>query len=768
MFRLTAATLTVLATFALFGCGGSGGGSGGISLNAGSGGNATPTLVVNGASGSGNAYTLAVQAGNALPASISLQGADSNSGDTLTTIATFNASASSGYAAAPAQIVFNPASGSATAIAPATADLWLTPNGALTQVGTIVYDIVVTDDKGAARNATLTITVSSGPVNNAPSIATPSGPGTVGGTSPGFTAALTTGQSLALSVTATDPDAGNTVTLGATVIGGTLSASQAGFTTALPASVSGPSAQVLALAGTAASAGSITLQFSASDGQGGSATITLAISITGSTGGGTQTATGGSGGASGTVNGTYQGRAYRLFVPSSYNPAQPTALVVALHGYGDTYANYFTILNAYGWTGAATANNFILMVPAHMNATRPSFLHLTGSGGLDQAGTQNELGTLLQCCYYGVGASYNIETTKIHYIGFSEGGVSTVLAAYWFSREIKAVAPYAGGVTGLTFPVQRNIPLYFICGTADSGYGGATQCRNDWQNAGHATQGAWVSGVGHTFSALCTSGPSPSSVYQWMSTATGNPVQSAYQPGGGSSGGSNPSGGSGGAYPGNQSRAVSVSGLGSQTYYLYVPSSYSPGTPMPVLFGFHGAGGAGTSPAAAQQVRTDWASVAEANGFIVIAQASTGSSGGWNLSNDVQVLNAIINDAFGAYNIEQNRVYGWGFSAGGHILHSLGLSNSTFFAAYGVNAGVLAASAGTSAPSQAARKVPVSIFIGTSDSLLGNAQQDKTTFQNAGWVLNTNLYYTEFSGGHTYSASHLTQIWAQISQHQLP
>lgn len=770
MIRLSAAVLTVLATFALFGCDGGGGGSG-LALGGGGGGgtNANPTLSATGVSGGGSAFTLAVQAGNALPGAITLQGSDANAGDTVSTIVSFNAAASSGYASAPVQIAQTPASGSATAVAPATANVTLSPNGAFTQVGTMVFDVVVTDDKGGAFNATLTITVSAGPVNNPPALAAPSGPGAVGGASPNFTASLTVGQSLAFSVTATDPDAGNTLVLGASVVGGTLSASQAGFSTALPASVSGPSAQVLALAGTAASAGSITLQFNVSDGQGGSATINLAITITASSGGGSSTATGGSGGGTGTINGTYQGRAYRLFVPSSYNPSQPTALVVALHGYGDTYTNFYTILNAYGWTSAATSNNFILMVPAHMNSSRPSFLHLTGSGGLDQAGTQNELTTLLQCCYYGVGASYNIETTKIHYIGFSEGGVSTVLAAYWFSREIRAVAPYAGGVTGLTFPVQRNIPLYFICGTSDSGYSGTVQCRNDWNNAGHATQGAWVSGVGHTFSALCTSGPSPSSVYQWMSTATANPVQSGYQPGSGGGGGaSNPSGGSGGAYPGNQSRTVTVSGLGTQTYYLYIPSSYSPGSPMPVLFGFHGAGGAGTSPAAAQQVRTDWASVAEASGFIVIAQASTGSSGGWNLSNDVQVLNAIITDAFGAYNIEQKRIYGWGFSAGGHILHTLALANSTFFAAYGVNAGVLAASAGTSAPSQATRKVPVSIFIGTSDSLLTYAQQDRTTFQNAGWVLNTNLYYTEFSGGHTYSSAHLSQIWSQISSHSLP
>lgn len=234
------------------------------------------------------------------------------------------------------------------------------------------------------------------------------------------------------------------------------------------------------------------------------------------------------------------------------------------------------------------------------------------------------------------------------------------------------------------------------------------------------------------------------------------------------SGGGNPSGGSGGAYPGNQSRTVNVSGLGSQTYYLYIPTTYTPGTAMPVMFAFHGAGGTGTSPAAAQAARSDWGSVAASNDFIVIAQASTGSGGGWLAGNDSAILNAIITDAFGAYNIEQDRIYAWGFSAGGHFLHALALQNANFFAAYGVNAGVLAALAGSNAPASAARKIPVDIHIGSTDQLLPYAQQDKTAFQSAGWTLGTNLYYTEFSGGHTYTTTHLSQIWNNLKNHTLP
>ena len=750
---------------------GSGGGSSVVSVPGA--GNAQPTLTVSGMSGAAPNYSLSVQQGNALPGVINVDGFDANAGNVLTLNVTFNPIASSGYADVPTQLALSPAPignpkvSVGTATAPAGANVSISPNGALPTVGSIVFDVSVTDGVGGVATATITINVSSTPVNNPPAIARPAGPVTVSGNHPTYSATLQVGQALTFSATASDPD-GNNVTLTGNRTGGSLTAAQAGFTTTFPASVNGPAPRTLSLAGTAAAAGTITITFSVTDGAGGSDSATLLITIQAPTGGGGSVPTNGTGGTTGTVNDTYQGRGYRLFVPTSYSASTPTPLVIALHGYGDTHTNYHSILAAYGWTAAASSNNFILMTPQTMNVNRPSFLHLTAQGGLDSQGTAGEITGLINAAYYGVGADYNIETTKIYVIGFSEGGVVTDIAAYWNSAQIKAVAPYAGAATGKTFPITRNIPVYPICGTQDSGYSGSQAIYSEWTAAGHATNYAWVSGVGHTFSSLCTQGPSPSSVYQWLATAQSNPVQSGYQSGGGTPGGSNPSGGTGGTYPGNQQRVVAVSGLGNQTYYLYIPASYNPSTAMPLLFGFHGAGGAGTAPAAAQQVRSDWATLAAANGFIVVTQAATGSGGGWLAGNDTTILNAIINDVFAAYNIEQNRVYGWGFSAGAHYLHAIALGNSNFFAAYGISAGTLQALAGTGAPAAAARKIPVSLYVGSSDTLQPYVSQDRTTFTNAGWVLNTNLWYTEFSGGHTYNGTHLSAIWGHIGSHTLP
>jgi hypothetical protein len=47
-------------------------------------------------------------------------------------------------------------------------------------------------------------------------------------------------------------------------------------------------------------------------------------------------------------------------------------------------------------------------------------------------------------------------------------------------------------------------------------------------------------------------------------------------------------------------------------------------------------------------------------------------------------------------------------------------------------------------------------------------QSDRNNFQASGWTLGTTVWYTEFSGGHTYTTTHLSQIWNNIKNHQLP
>ncbi len=242
-----------------------------------------------------------------------------------------------------------------------------------------------------------------------------------------------------------------------------------------------------------------------------------------------------------------------------------------------------------------------------------------------------------------------------------------------------------------------------------------------------------------------------------------------------------PSSGSGGALAANQVRNVSVTDFGGHNYYLHIPSGYSSDHAWPVLLALHGAAG---SPAlaetAAQVLRDDWAAVADSNGFIVAAPVASGSMGGWiapgsaaDYPTDYDVFAAVFADIESAYNIDRTRRYGWGFSAGGYVMHDVMLNNfnasvnANSLAAYGVDGATLGFACPTVGQcdallSAATRFIPVDIHIGLMDSTrLSAARDDHTRFLSNGWIDGSTVFYTEFSGGHTY-AGQLPSVWSSL------
>lgn len=251
-----------------------------------------------------------------------------------------------------------------------------------------------------------------------------------------------------------------------------------------------------------------------------------------------------------------------------------------------------------------------------------------------------------------------------------------------------------------------------------------------------------------------------------------------------------PSNGTGGV-AGSFTRTVNVPGFGTRNVYVFVPASYNAARPMPLVLALHGqAGNPSAAQTAAQAVRNAWSSVTTANGFIVIAPVASGGSGGWiapdlppappGLS-DYDVFSAAIADIESTYNIDRSRRIGWGFSAGGHVMHdivlthyAISLTNDTF-AAYAVSAGVLgglacegmSASACSALLAAAPRKIPVDIHIGNSDSLLPLATADRSRFLANGWVTSSNLWFTTFTGGHTYASAQLAEAWTNLCPFQV-
>jgi poly(3-hydroxybutyrate) depolymerase len=147
---------------------------------------------------------------------------------------------------------------------------------------------------------------------------------------------------------------------------------------------------------------------------------------------------------------------------------------------------------------------------------------------------------------------------------------------------------------------------------------------------------------------------------------------------------------------------------------------------------------------------------------MVMATSSAAEWGTWIPDIAVPRLDAAMEDALGAYNVEQSRMYVWGFSAGGHLAHGVALSNPDLYAAYSVSAGLLTAWAGSGAPAEAAaiRRIPVDLHIGETDPMAGMVAGDRETFIAAGWVEGDTLSYVVFPDGHTALPSHPPEIWS--------
>jgi polyhydroxybutyrate depolymerase len=121
-------------------------------------------------------------------------------------------------------------------------------------------------------------------------------------------------------------------------------------------------------------------------------------------------------------------------------------------------------------------------------------------------------------------------------------------------------------------------------------------------------------------------------------------------------------------------------------YILYVPSSYSSGTPVPLVFNFHGY----TSNANDQMWYGDFRPIADTAGFIIAHPMGTKDNQGitfWNVGwgpetvDDIGFTSALIDSISSDYNIDQNRIYSTGMSNGGFMSYELACELSNRIAA---------------------------------------------------------------------------------------
>jgi polyhydroxybutyrate depolymerase len=161
------------------------------------------------------------------------------------------------------------------------------------------------------------------------------------------------------------------------------------------------------------------------------------------------------------------GRSYSLYVPPSYDPSEPTALVLALHGRPHNGYGFAYLLDM---NAVAQRENFIVAYPDGLESSWnyvagiPGYANYHDTGGLDVAFLVNLAEDLSQVL--------NIDPNRRYLTGFSNGGFMTQRVACeagdYFAAFGILGATFFPGFAGLCLGNEISpVPLIFLHGTKD-------------------------------------------------------------------------------------------------------------------------------------------------------------------------------------------------------------------------------------------------------------------------------------------------------------
>ena len=197
-------------------------------------------------------------------------------------------------------------------------------------------------------------------------------------------------------------------------------------------------------------------------------------------------------------------------------------------------------------------------------------------------------------------------------------------------------------------------------------------------------------------------------------------------------------------------------------FYIFVPSSSNQTQPAPAILLIHGGGGKGPD------LINAWRRFAEQQGIILVGPTLP-LGGNFETAVAPQLYPLIMDAVRDEWNVDAKRIYLFGVSAGGYTVFDAGMFDSTFFAAGGVFAAVIASDYDWILQ-RATRKIPIAIYIGDHDEFFTVAQAQGTRDLLAGNGFPVQL--TIFPNlGHDYGAVASTvnaDVWNFFSQITLP
>lgn len=155
-------------------------------------------------------------------------------------------------------------------------------------------------------------------------------------------------------------------------------------------------------------------------------------------------------------------RAYLLYVPESYDPAQPAPLVITFHGFSQWPAHQAQLSR---WNDLADEYGFLVVYPS---GTGFPLRWLAGGSFSSREGVDKDI-RFISDLIDRLESEYNLDPARIYANGMSNGGGMTFLLSCALSERIAAVGMVAGAYL---YPwedcaPERQVPAIVFHGTAD-------------------------------------------------------------------------------------------------------------------------------------------------------------------------------------------------------------------------------------------------------------------------------------------------------------
>lgn len=201
---------------------------------------------------------------------------------------------------------------------------------------------------------------------------------------------------------------------------------------------------------------------------------------------------------------------------------------------------------------------------------------------------------------------------------------------------------------------------------------------------------------------------------------------------------------------------------GQRVGYLYAPESIH-GAKAPLLLVFHGSGRDGKS------VVDPWRKQADTAGVLVVGLDATDPQG-WRMPEDgPQQIRELVDLLAHQYDIDRQRLYLFGHSAGAVFVLRLALLQSQYFAAAAVHAGTFRDDSDFTFIGMAERQIPVKILLGDRDDYfpLNTAEATQRAFDAQNMPLDLEIIRGHDHWYYDRARSFNETLWEFLDSHTL-